>query len=62
MKISSKLGCGGIIRGEVGEFVYGFISPVDDGDHLKVELWECLLGLKMAWNIGLKSLILELIH
>ena len=48
----SGLGCGGLIRNNVGKFIEGFMFHSIAGDNFTVELWVLILGLRLAWEKG----------
>ncbi|XP_028755679.1 uncharacterized protein LOC114715041 [Neltuma alba] len=37
----------------------GFMCNLDHSDHLTAELWGCLIGLKRAWDLGERDIILR---
>ncbi|KAK4281342.1 hypothetical protein QN277_012850 [Acacia crassicarpa] len=57
--LSTGIGSGGLIRGEHGNFISGFMFKGEGGDSLSAELWGCLHGLKMTWDLGFRFVILE---
>ncbi|XP_028757801.1 uncharacterized protein LOC114716907 [Neltuma alba] len=53
---SGSIGCGGTIITPEGTLLESFMLRLPDGDALFAKLWECLIGLKRAWDGGQKSL------
>ncbi|KAF7810226.1 putative ribonuclease H protein At1g65750 family [Senna tora] len=52
--------CGGVIRGSHGSWVTGFSKRLGRGDAFQAEVWGCLTGLRLAWDLKLPKVILEL--
>lgn len=52
-------GCGGLLRNSAGQFITGFSLHLDEGDHLSAELWAILIGLKIAWDAGVRKIVVE---
>ncbi|XP_054801417.1 uncharacterized protein LOC129305407 [Prosopis cineraria] len=50
--------CGGLIHNSQGAFIAGFMYQMGDDNHLFAELWVCY-GLRLAWNMGYRKIILE---
>ncbi|XP_028800321.1 uncharacterized protein LOC114755606 [Neltuma alba] len=50
--------CADILRRHNNELVEGFLHKLDHKDHLTAELWGCLVGLKRAWDLGEREIIL----
>lgn len=50
---------GGIIRDYKGNWVAGFAMNIGDCDIVAAELWAILQGLTLAWNLGIRSVIVE---
>ncbi|KAK4278961.1 hypothetical protein QN277_016730 [Acacia crassicarpa] len=57
--MASGIGSGGVIRGDHDNFISGFMFRGDGGDSLSAELWGCLHGLKLVWDMGFRNVILE---
>ncbi|KAK4273715.1 hypothetical protein QN277_017054 [Acacia crassicarpa] len=57
--LSPGIAAGGIVRDEHGAFLRAFCFKGAEGSNLTAELWGCLLGLKLAWDMGCKCLVLE---
>lgn len=58
--VSPGIASGGILRDEHGGFLKAFMFKGEEGDSLTSELWGCLHGLKLAWDMGVKNVILEI--
>ncbi|RYR24105.1 hypothetical protein Ahy_B02g057597 isoform A [Arachis hypogaea] len=56
---NNKAGCGGILRNEDGKWVGGFSYYIGDCTAYRAELWGIDQGLKIAWTLGLKNIIVE---
>lgn len=56
---SARLASGGVFHDEHSNFLQGFLSKGVEGDSLSAELWGCLHGLKLAWDMGYRQIILE---
>ncbi|KAK4267368.1 hypothetical protein QN277_024155 [Acacia crassicarpa] len=50
---------GGLLRDEHGKLLMAFMFNGEGGDSLNAELWGCLHGLKIAWDMGYRDAILE---
>jgi ribonuclease HI len=53
-------GCGGLIRGNDGEWLGGFSKFVGSCSACVAELWGVLEGLKYAWNLGFRLVELHI--
>ena len=51
--------CGGLLRNMNGDFLGGFVAKLDEADELSVELWACMLGLELAWDLGYRRVHLD---
>lgn len=51
--------CGGLIRDEDGRWIVGFAKKVGRCDVLKAEFWGIYEGLKLAWSLNLRRVIVE---
>lgn len=51
--------CGGVIRGEEGEWIRGFSVKCVDRVCELVEAWGVLYGLQICWDLGIKQLEVE---
>ena len=52
-------GCGGIIRKEKGEFMGAFLANIPVQSSFEAEKWTMFHGLKLAWDKGIRRLIVE---
>lgn len=52
-------GGGGVIRDIRGTWVMGFTMKLDHATVEEVEAWRMLRGLRLAWEKGLKKVIVE---
>ena len=53
-------GGGGIIRDHMGNWIAEFLVNIDHCDSMLAECWEAFYGLKLAWDRGLRKLVLEI--
>ena len=53
-------GGGGVIRGQEGEWIAGFVRPLGRTNSCMVELWALRDGLLLAKELGINNLIVEL--
>ena len=51
--------CGGLLRNRDGTFLQGFVAKLHEGDALYAELWACILGLELAWDMGHRRVEVE---
>ena len=51
--------CGGLLRNMNGDFLGGFVAKLDEADELSAELWACMLGLELAWDLGYRRVQLD---
>ncbi|KAE8675521.1 hypothetical protein F3Y22_tig00111662pilonHSYRG00061 [Hibiscus syriacus] len=51
--------CGGVIRDSKGEWKIGFARAVGISSSFEAELWGVFEGLKHAWSVGARSVIVE---
>ncbi|KAH9734521.1 putative ribonuclease H protein [Citrus sinensis] len=58
-KISGNASAGGLIRNYCGEWVHGFGMNIGHCTITGAELWGLLQGLQLAWNIGIRQLLVE---
>ncbi|KAF7841634.1 ribonuclease H [Senna tora] len=47
-------GCGGVLRDDIGGWIWGFYRFLGQVDVLTAELWGCFHGLSLAWEKGVK--------
>ncbi|GAU49448.1 hypothetical protein TSUD_137920 [Trifolium subterraneum] len=59
-KNNKNSGCGGLIRGNEGEWLGGFAKGLGTCSGLVAELWVALEGLKLAWKKGYKRVELQI--
>ncbi|KAL4298591.1 hypothetical protein AHAS_Ahas17G0016200 [Arachis hypogaea] len=52
-------GCGGVIRNEQGRWVAGFMANLVCCSAFWAEMWGIYHGLKIAWDLGLRRIIME---
>ena len=55
----NKSSCGGVIRNECAAFLGGFAKNLGQCSVLEAELWGIYEGLNLAWEAGLRNIILE---
>ncbi|KAL4292566.1 hypothetical protein AHAS_Ahas18G0040900 [Arachis hypogaea] len=53
-------GCGGLLRNEEGNWIAGFTHRIGDGTAFLAELWGVKNGLKLAWTMGFKRVVVEI--
>ena len=58
-KNTGEAGAGGVIRDSVGHWVSGFCMRIGDSSVLMAELWGLYQGLTLAWDVGIKRLLVE---
>ncbi|KAK4278488.1 hypothetical protein QN277_016327 [Acacia crassicarpa] len=58
-RYESRAGCGGVIRDRSGEWVAGFTHFLGSCSVFQAEEWAILKGLSLAWDLGLRRIILE---
>lgn len=49
--------CGGVLRGDSGQFIVGFSMKLGSCSILTVELWGILHGLRLAWSRGFRHIV-----
>ncbi|MED6171274.1 hypothetical protein PIB30_117389 [Stylosanthes scabra] len=52
-------GCGGLIRTYDGSWVAGFTAKLGNCQVFQAELWGMRHGLQMAWDLGVRRIIVE---
>jgi len=55
----SIAGCGGVIRDHSGSWIVGFKRVLGSCTVIEAEQWAVYKGLKLAWDLGFKKIILE---
>ncbi|XP_028788321.1 uncharacterized protein LOC114744319 [Neltuma alba] len=56
---AGSFGVTGVLKKSSGSIIEGFQSKLPRGDALSAEIWGCLLGLKRAWDCGLRNVRLS---
>ncbi|KAK8997530.1 hypothetical protein V6N11_012087 [Hibiscus sabdariffa] len=51
--------CGGVIRNNVGDWLLGFHRKIGVCSVLEAELWGVAEGLRLAWDAGIRVVLLE---
>lgn len=51
--------CGGLIRDESESWIIRFVVHIGICSSFIAELWEILMGLKVAWDRGFRKVIIE---
>jgi ribonuclease HI len=59
-KNDNRTGCGGVIRGNQGEWLGGFAKGVGDCSAFMAELWGVFEGLALAKRMGLRKIELHI--
>lgn len=54
-----QVSAGGLIRGEEGRWLAGYMANLGQCDSLTTETWAIILGLELAWDKGHRRIILE---
>ncbi|KAL4307123.1 uncharacterized protein LOC107605009 [Arachis ipaensis] len=57
---AKKAGCGGLLRTQQGEWIGGFTANLGYCQITQAEMWAVLYGLQMAWNLGMRRVIVEM--
>ena len=57
--VTHEAACGGLFRDHNGSFLRGFTCKLMEGDVLSTELWGIVHGLKIAWDMGFRNVIIE---
>ena len=52
-------GCGGVIRDDKRDFIAGFFFQINNCFRLLAEIRAMLHGLKLAWDEGLRQVVIE---
>ncbi|WCJ28598.1 Polynucleotidyl transferase ribonuclease H-like superfamily protein [Euphorbia peplus] len=52
-------GAGGVIRDNKSKWIFGFMFNIGNCSAVQSELWGILKGLMLAWDVGIKHLIVE---
>ncbi|GLT70676.1 hypothetical protein SLA2020_427380 [Shorea laevis] len=58
--VAEKASAGGLIRDHEGRWVHGFALCIGKQSSFIAELWGCRAGLRMAFDLGITHLILEM--
>ena len=53
--------CGGLCKGEDGNWITSFICNFGKCRPMVVELWGAIYSLKLAWDRGFKCIMLEIV-
>nr|XP_025625612.1 uncharacterized protein LOC112717904 [Arachis hypogaea] len=53
------VGCGGLIRTHEGDWVGEFMANLGNCHAFQAELWGVFHGLNMAWDLGMRRIIIE---
>lgn len=59
VKEDGTAGAGGVSRDELGRWVTDFVHNLGSCAVLKAELWGVLQGLKLAWVLGFRKVLVE---
>lgn len=52
--VSGLSACGGIIRNDSGQFIYGFMVNLGSGTCESAEFWAVIWGLKLVWALAFR--------
>ncbi|KAH9718348.1 putative ribonuclease H protein [Citrus sinensis] len=58
-KHTGAAAAGGVIRDSVGHWVSGFSMNIGESSVIMTELWGLYQGLSLAWNVGIRHLLVE---
>ena len=56
---TNKAAAGGLIRSHTGTWMGGFLANLGSCSVLAAECWGVIHGLRLAWELGIRSVILE---
>ncbi|KAH9750393.1 putative ribonuclease H protein [Citrus sinensis] len=56
---TGEAGAGGIIRDSFGNWISGFSMNIGESSVIMAELWGLYQGLSLAWNVGIRHLLVE---
>ena len=57
---SGKASCGGLLRNALGEFLADFAANVNTCPIIVAEVWGAYYALELAWNGGVRKVIIEM--
>lgn len=57
--IDSNAGCGGVLRDDRGGWIAGYLANLGIGVAEEDEAWGLYYGLKIAWEKGLRKIIID---
>ncbi|KAK4283002.1 hypothetical protein QN277_000008 [Acacia crassicarpa] len=57
--LCAEAGCGGVLRDDSGQWLAGFLKKLGICDALNSELWAMAEGLSLAWDLGIRKVMLE---
>ena len=58
-KNTGDAGAGGVIRDSVGHWILGFCMKIGESSVTMAKLWGLYQGLTLAWNAGIRRLLVE---
>ncbi|KAH9666643.1 putative ribonuclease H protein [Citrus sinensis] len=56
---TGEAGAGGVIRDSFGNWISGFSMNIGESSVIMAELWGLYQGLSIAWNVGIRHLLVE---
>ena len=56
---TGEAGAGGVIRDSFGNWISGFSMNIGESSVIMAELWGLYQGLSLAWNVGIRHLLVE---
>ncbi|KAF7841437.1 putative serine/threonine-protein kinase [Senna tora] len=59
LRLLIKLGCGGLVRDFKGDLISGFLANVGCSTVYDAEVWGLDNALNLAWDLGLKKVVIE---
>ena len=54
-----EAGAGGVIRDSFGNWISGFSMNIGESSMIMAKLWSLYQGLSLAWNAGIRHLLVE---
>ncbi|KAE8707058.1 hypothetical protein F3Y22_tig00110387pilonHSYRG00750 [Hibiscus syriacus] len=58
-EVDGRASCGGLIRDNIGRWRAGFAKFIGICSTLEAELWGIYIGMVLAWDLGIRRVIVE---